>query len=84
MTSLVGDVRPLLWRNVADVEPFLNATPVERLPRALFAGTLTPYKIDLDLLAALLAAGVDLHIAGPVELTAHVAQNWETCLATLG
>ncbi len=68
MTALVGGTRPLLWRNVADIQPFLDADPVERGPRALFAGTLTPYKLDLDLLSALLAGGVDLHIAGPVGI----------------
>ena len=44
-----ADVR--LWENVADVELFRSARP-PRVRRAIFAGNLTPEKVDLELLTA--------------------------------
>lgn len=57
-----GDVE--LWENVADTGLF-GSMRNERRPRAVFAGNLTPSKIDASLLLAVAAAGVDVVIAGP-------------------
>lgn len=66
LTSLgVSDVR--LWENVADTELYMSANP-ERLPRAVFAGNLTPGKVDFELLLAVAETGVDVVLAGPVGI----------------
>ncbi|NKY39473.1 glycosyltransferase [Cellulomonas septica] len=57
----------LLWQNVADTELFASARP-QRRPRAVFAGNLTTTKIDTGLLHALVDAGVELVVAGPVGI----------------
>ncbi|WP_370290691.1 glycosyltransferase [Nocardioides sp.] len=59
----------LHWPNVADTEVFDAARPavLERQPgRAVFAGNLSTWKVDFELLGALVDAGIDLHLAGPV------------------
>lgn len=53
-----------LWENVADVELFRSSRP-PRARRAIFAGNLTPEKVDFELLAALARAGIDVALAGP-------------------
>lgn len=66
----VGFAAPLLWPNVADVATITAARPADpaagRSARAVFAGNLSPTKVDFALLRALVEAGVDLHLAGPV------------------
>ncbi|MDV8146986.1 glycosyltransferase [Arthrobacter sp. B10-11] len=60
---------PIYWPNVADAETIIGATSAlqpSRSPSAVFAGNLTSKKIDFQLLRDLMAAGVDLHLAGPV------------------
>jgi teichuronic acid biosynthesis glycosyltransferase TuaH len=57
-----------LWENVADVEVFASARAAghPRSPgRVIFAGNLTPSKIDYELLLALRTAGLDVTLAGP-------------------
>ncbi len=57
-----------LWENVADTEVFESALTVAatRDPnRVIFAGNLTPSKIDYALLIDLARSGVDVRLAGP-------------------
>jgi glycosyltransferase involved in cell wall biosynthesis len=55
------------WPNVGDTKLYRNAWG-ERRPRALFAGNLTPDKVDFNILRNLLEAGVQLQVAGPVGI----------------
>lgn len=57
----------LLWENVADTRLFGSARGT-REPRALFAGNLTPTKVDADLLLAVVDGGTPLTIAGPAQI----------------
>jgi len=54
----------LLWENVADTELFAGAI-TERGYQAIFAGNLTPSKVDVELLQELVEAGIPLVLAGP-------------------
>ena len=58
-----------LWSNVADTVAIGAARPttIQRVPRrVVFAGNLSATKVDFKLLARLLDAGIDLHLAGPI------------------
>lgn len=62
-----GFVDPRLWQNVADVEAIENVrSEVTRVKSAVFAGNLSGTKLDFPLLRAILDAGVQLHLAGPL------------------
>lgn len=64
----VGFRRIEEWPNVADLEVFTaSAASAGRCPRAVFAGNLTESKVDFKLLAMVLDAGIDLHLAGPIS-----------------
>lgn len=57
------------WPNVADVGAIDAAQPdptVRWSGRAVFAGNLSATKVDFELLAKVIAAGLDLHLAGPI------------------
>lgn len=57
-----------LWENVADVSTFLEAEPLagKRVAgRVLFAGNLSPRKVDYHLLMKLAEEGLDVRVAGP-------------------
>lgn len=59
----------LYWPNVADTETIRATVQGSReKPRSgvIFSGNLSEKKVDFDILARLVAAGVDLHLAGPV------------------
>ncbi|MGY2745225.1 glycosyltransferase [Arthrobacter sp. UYCu723] len=58
----------IFWPNVADTEVIRQFEPGYSLDRqgALFAGNLSEKKVDFNLLGAILDAGVELHLAGPV------------------
>lgn len=60
----------LLWENVADTQLFSEwSLPWnERLPRAIFAGNLTYTKVDVDLLLALADRGLEVAVAGPMNI----------------
>lgn len=65
----VGFEAVLEWPSTAHVQPFLDAAAVRsgpRRPSALFAGSLRADKVDFALLSALVNAGVELHLAGPL------------------
>ncbi|MBD7917212.1 glycosyltransferase [Cellulomonas sp. Sa3CUA2] len=63
----LGRVDTQLWQNVADVTVFLR-DGTERTPRAVFAGNLTPSKVDFSLIRAVADAGVDVVLAGPLSI----------------
>ncbi|MDK8173677.1 glycosyltransferase [Curtobacterium citreum] len=58
------------WPNVAELAVFAPAheldRTIEQQRRAVFAGNLSDKKIDQELLQAVIASGVELHLAGPV------------------
>lgn len=60
-----ADVR--LWENVADTDLYAGVR-APREPRAIFAGNLTPTKIDAELMLQVLERGVPLVLAGPVQI----------------
>jgi glycosyltransferase involved in cell wall biosynthesis len=57
-----------LWENVAQVETFRRHAAGPRERRVIFAGNLTPAKIDLALLTGLADAGVRVDVAGPLQI----------------
>jgi glycosyltransferase involved in cell wall biosynthesis len=65
----LGFEQVLYWPNVADVEPFVTSTrtSVRHPRRVVFAGNLTPYKVDLSLLRDLVSTipDLDLWLIGP-------------------
>lgn len=64
----------LLWENVADTG--LYSTPNEkRTSRAVFAGNLTPVKVDFGLLRRLASAGVAITLAGPTSIDGTSARD---------
>ena len=64
----LGASKICLWENVAHVEAFIAAAGKPRHDRAVFAGNLTPSKIDLECLQKVIDAGIDLAIAGPIDI----------------
>ena len=62
-----GFASVLYWPNVADVEPFVKRSSVRIARRVVFAGNLTPYKVDLPLLQRLVSTvpDLDLWLIGP-------------------
>lgn len=63
-----GFAEPLLWENVADTDLFagaLTGAPPRVARRAIFAGNLTPKKVDYSVLVALVEAGWQVAVAGP-------------------
>lgn len=64
----IGGAEVTLWENVAHVEKFTRAAGIPRKNQAVFAGNLTPSKIDIDCLNGILATGVNLALAGPMDI----------------
>jgi hypothetical protein len=62
-----GCASVLLWENVAQTELFSNGGEA-RLARAIFAGNLTPSKVNADLLLGIVQGGMALAIAGPLQI----------------
>lgn len=60
------DVR--LWENVADIELYKRSQAAVRVPRAIFAGNLTPSKVDFSLLQAIANTGIEVALAGPTNI----------------
>lgn len=61
--------RPItLWENVAHAEMFSAAISEHRLDQVVFAGNLTPSKMDVECLESIVAKGVSLVLAGPMEI----------------
>lgn len=63
----LGADSPAVWENVASFELFSNAR-TERRARAIFAGNLTPTKVDVSLLRRIAEAGIPLALAGPLSI----------------
>lgn len=64
----VGFERVLLWENVADVELMASqAVGPRSAGSVVFAGNLTPTKVDVEILRAIADSGdLELHLAGPI------------------
>ncbi|MEO2135368.1 glycosyltransferase [Microbacterium sp.] len=63
-----GFAAPLLWENVADTDVFEAALSEghERVSgRIIFAGNLSPTKVDYGILVALAQSGLEVRVAGP-------------------
>ncbi len=65
----VGFSSVMHWPNVADtVEIAENrASAANREPRAVFAGNLSTQKVDFDVIAALVEAGIQVDLAGTIS-----------------
>ncbi|WP_375484367.1 glycosyltransferase [uncultured Jatrophihabitans sp.] len=64
----LGRTDVILWENVADTALFGRDLTGAREPRAIFAGNLTPQKVDFSLLAEVAASGTPLALAGPIGI----------------
>ncbi|PRC41448.1 hypothetical protein C6A85_000000115580 [Mycobacterium sp. ITM-2017-0098] len=70
----IGRDDVLLWENVADTALY-EAAHETRQSRAVFAGNLTPSKVDFEMLHLLAAAGVQVSLAGPTSIDGTSAQR---------
>lgn len=66
LSAVRSDVQ--LWQNVADVERFGIHQRAERERCAVFAGNITPTKVDFSLLRSIARSGEILKLAGPVNI----------------
>lgn len=67
LQALNGDnVR--LWENVADTSLFRNSSSSSRPTDAIFAGNMTPSKVDFSILQAVADSGLSLALAGPLSI----------------
>ncbi|WP_416061697.1 glycosyltransferase [Rhodococcus indonesiensis] len=73
LTELGG--RPQVWQNVADVKRFSSAASLERDDRVVFAGNLTPTKVDFQLVKGLVNSGIKVRLAGPVSIDGVSGEN---------
>jgi len=63
----LGGATHRLWENVASVELF-GSSRTDRKNRAIFAGNLTPTKVDVELLKGIASEGMELALAGPLSI----------------
>lgn len=66
-----GATEVSLWENVADTEMFASAGEAigfDRADRLIFAGNLTPSKIDIELLEELARTDIPIALAGPADV----------------
>jgi teichuronic acid biosynthesis glycosyltransferase TuaH len=80
--SGMGRQDVLLWENVADTALYETADE-RRQRRAVFAGNLTPSKVDFRLLRSLVAAGMQVTLAGPTSIDGTSARREMNDLLTL-
>lgn len=73
LTELGG--RPQVWENVADVEKFSSAASLERDDSVVFAGNLTPTKVNFHLVEDLVERGIRVRLAGPVSIDGVSGEN---------
>lgn len=66
--STLGADKVLLWENVADIELFRNNRSPKRTSRAIFAGNMTPSKVDFALIQSVAESGVEVALAGPSNI----------------
>lgn len=57
-----------LWQNVADTKLYASAGDTERRARAIFAGNLTPGKVNFQILLDVARTGIELVLAGPYAI----------------
>lgn len=72
--QLQGADKVKLWENVAQVELFAAGNG-QRDDAVIFAGNLTPTKIDFSLLEQIADQGVALRLAGPIGIDGSVGRN---------
>lgn len=60
--------RPAIWENVADVEKFSSAASCDRDEHVVFAGNLTPTKVNFQLVEDIVQRGIKVRLAGPVSI----------------
>lgn len=66
---VAGADEVVLWENVAHTEVFSGAVGFyEREDRVVFAGNLTPTKIDFHCFQSILDKGIKISIAGPMDI----------------
>lgn len=66
--SALGADEVLLWENVADIELFRKNRSLKRISRAIFAGNMTPSKVDFALIQSIAESGVEVALAGPSNI----------------
>lgn len=66
--SALGADEVLLWENVADIELFRKNRSPERISRAIFAGNMTPSKVDFAVIQSIAESGVEVTLAGPSNI----------------
>ncbi|WP_159105355.1 glycosyltransferase [Rhodococcus ruber] len=59
---------PQIWENVADVKKFTECASPTRDRTVVFAGNLTPTKVDFDVLGKIADRGISVTLAGPVSI----------------
>lgn len=64
----LGANNVFLWENVADINLFRENRSDRPLPRAIFAGNMTPSKVDFSAIAAVAESGVNVALAGPSKI----------------
>ena len=79
--AMLGRTDVRLWENVADTDLFSSHRDLQRNGRAIFAGNLTPQKVDFDLLFQVANAGVSLALAGPVGIDGTSDRSVQALLA---
>ncbi|QSE87077.1 hypothetical protein [Rhodococcus koreensis] len=62
-----GRTDVLLWENVAHTDIFADQGE-QKIPRAIFAGNLTPSKLDFELIRDTVHRGVPVTLAGPIAV----------------
>lgn len=58
----------LVWENVADTDVFIPDCEQTRSEQAIFAGNLTPTKVDFGLLEKIADHGIRVVLAGPISI----------------
>lgn len=66
--SALGAGEVLLWENVADIELFRKNRSPKRISRAIFAGNMTPSKVDFALIQSIAESGIEVALAGPSNI----------------
>jgi teichuronic acid biosynthesis glycosyltransferase TuaH len=70
-----GASQVLLWENVADIDLFTQSQRANRIARAIFAGNMTPSKVDFGLIKSVADSGIAVVLAGPSNIDGSVTDN---------
>lgn len=80
----IGSSDVEVWENVADVDRFTPPSNAEHGKAAIFAGNLTPTKVDFSLLNAVADSGITLYLAGPINVDGVDANQQVDALSARG